>query len=128
MANLKQTISKGITTINMKTNNFVEQNKSKTYIATLEEEITKLKVQIGDKIYANWRAGITNLQEVEQYLETIKEKEQIIKEQRERIRDIEVQERQILGEEEKPAVVFCSMCGEKNNAGNKFCVKCGKEL
>lgn len=133
MATLKQTISKSITTINMKTNNFVEQNKSKTYISTLEEEITKLKITIGDKLYANWKAGITDLQEVEQYLEAIKEKEQIIEEQKERIREIEIQERQILGEDTsannaKQATVFCSMCGEQNNAEYKFCVKCGKEL
>lgn len=39
MATLKESFAKGITALNVKTNNFIEENKCKTYISTLEEEI-----------------------------------------------------------------------------------------
>ena len=39
---LKQGISKQITKINMKTSTFLEENKIKTYIATLETDIHDL--------------------------------------------------------------------------------------
>lgn len=39
MATIKESFTKGITTLNIKTNRFIEVNKCKTYIATLEEEI-----------------------------------------------------------------------------------------
>ena len=39
---LKDSLTKSITTINVKTNNFMEQSKYKTYISTLEDEIQKI--------------------------------------------------------------------------------------
>ena len=39
MAGFKDKFSKGLTTINVKTNNFMEQTKINTYISTLETEI-----------------------------------------------------------------------------------------
>ncbi len=45
---LKQGISKQITKINMKTSSFLEENKIKTYIATLENDIHELKLKAGD--------------------------------------------------------------------------------
>ena len=48
MASLKESLSKGITTINVKTNSFMEESKCKTYISTLEKEIQILKQNIGE--------------------------------------------------------------------------------
>lgn len=127
MSTLKRTISKSITTLNMKTNNFVELNKCKTYIATLEEEIADLKALIGDTVYANWKMGNVDISDVEKHLTTIKEKEQLIKEQEERIHELQLEEQQVLGTEAN-SVIFCSMCGAKNLQDHKFCVKCGKQL
>ena len=129
MADIKKTITKGITTLNMKTNNFVEQNKSKTYISTLEEEINDLQHTIGETIYKNWMSGITEIAEVERYLTAISEKEQLIQQQKEYIQKIQLQEQQILGTESQDKnVIYCSMCGAQNMKGYKFCVKCGKAL
>lgn len=51
MASLKDTFTKGLTTLNVKTNNFMEESKCKTYITTLENEIAGLKQKLGDDIY-----------------------------------------------------------------------------
>lgn len=132
MSDIKKTITKGITTINMKTNNFVEQNKSKTYITTLREEIKSLQCTIGEVLYQNWKAGSADIKDVENYLTTISEKEQLIKEQEAHIREIQTQEQQILGTENannaESDVIYCSMCGAQNKNGYKFCIKCGKPL
>lgn len=133
MSEFKKAITKGITTINMKTNSFVEQNKSKTYISTLQDEIGALKSKVGEVIYDNWKAGSVNLEDVEKYLTAISEKEVLVKEQEERIKEIQMQEQQILGTEannnnSNSNHIFCSMCGAQNEKGYKFCIKCGKEL
>ena len=55
MASLKESLSKGITTINVKTNSFMEESKCKTYISTLEKEIQILKQNIGETMTVNIR-------------------------------------------------------------------------
>ena len=130
MGEIKKAITKGITTINMKTNSFVEVNKCKTYIATLEDEIKVLKSKVGEIIYTNWKAGSVSVDDVERYLTAISEKEKLVKEQMQQMKEIQIQEQQILGTDapENKGSVFCSMCGAKNSSEYRFCVKCGKEL
>ena len=133
MSDIKRTITKGITTLNMKTNNFVEQNKSKTYIATLEEEIQDLQRTIGEVLYRNWKAGDIKFEDVERYFTSISEKEELIQKQQDYIKELQLQEQQVLGTENQGNVAnknvkYCSMCGAQNGADYKFCVKCGKEL
>ena len=43
MASFMESVNKGITAFSMKTSNFAEVTKCKTYISTLESEIEKLK-------------------------------------------------------------------------------------
>ena len=108
----------------------MEQSKCKMYIATLEDEIKALKCKTGEVLYANWKAGSVSVADVERYLVAIAEKENIMKEQMNRMKEIQIQEQQILGTKVSGEVghVFCSMCGSQNSREYKFCVKCGKEL
>ena len=57
MENLKNAISKGIATFNVKTNNMLESNKCKTYIAALEKELAELECTIGKSVYDKWKSG-----------------------------------------------------------------------
>ena len=61
---IKRIPSKGITTINVKTNSFMEESKCKTYISTLEKEIQILKQNIGETVYAKSVAGESYEEEV----------------------------------------------------------------
>lgn len=138
MASIKDTFAKGITTLNVKTNNFMEENKCKTYISTLEEEIRKLKMSIGEIAYENWENMDSVKEEIQNTVNEINAKYQEIKAQEEKIKSLAEIEQQILGNSavnEKTAaagpqegVVYCSQCGTQNSSSYKFCLKCGKSL
>ena len=129
MANLKDSFSEGITAINVKTNNFMEENKCKTYIATLENEIQGLKQMLGQVIYEHWVQGNELTQGIDEILEAIQQKYNEIEIQRKRIQQLQLEEKQILGvNAEQVGIIFCSQCGSKNAMNYKFCCKCGKPL
>lgn len=134
MANFKDTISKSLTTINLKTSNFMEQNKINTYISTLESEILIIKSEIGERVYQNWEQGTPHLEGLHEKLESIKSKKNLIQEQEKALEILVLKEKQILGEntakgkEVKEGMISCSKCGIENKLGYKFCVKCGQLL
>lgn len=136
MATFKDKISKGLTTINVKTNNFMEQNKIHTYISTIEREIRDLKLELSDVIYKNWLQGTVEISCVDEILKGIQCKYEEIELQKKKIEQIALEEQQILGtmsasrpqEEVKGSTVFCSNCGAQNAENYKFCVKCGSPL
>lgn len=135
MASLKDSFTKGLTTINVKTNSFMEESKCKTYIATLEGEIKNLKLLVGEKSYESWSKGENIAQKVEELFQQIKEKYQEIEAQKQKIEQLAQEEKQILGtqsvesqETENAGVVFCSQCGTQNAGNYKFCCKCGTPI
>lgn len=136
MDSLKGVLSKGLTTINVKTNNFMEESKCKTYISTLEKEIRDLKFEIGELMYDSWKNGHDNQSKIEEDMNTIRTKEENIEQQKEIMKNLAVEEQQILGnrqmsagaEQQAGAVVFCPKCGAQSSAGYKFCSKCGNPL
>lgn len=132
MASIKETFSKGITTINVKTNNFMEQNKIKTYISTLEKDISSLYNVIGEKIYEAWKNENVEISCVEEQLKEITEKYKEIEAQNQKLEQILIEERQILVGTQTDTLaqnrIFCSQCGAENDSAYKFCVKCGRPL
>lgn len=131
MAGLKDSFSKGLTTINLKTSNFMEENKIKSYISTLEDEKNAALMQIATTVYAQWTEGNVDLSAVETALETVKAKDAEIANQKEKIVQLQREEEQILGKKAEPeteTIIHCPACGAQNNAKFKFCYKCGKPL
>ncbi len=138
MANLKESLTKGITAINIKTNAFMEESKCKTYISTIEHEIKDLKFAIGEKVYENWCKNEDVMENLEEMLLKIQAKYQEIDTQKERMVQLSQEEKQILGTAntqptntqpaEEAGVVYCSQCGAVNAANYKFCSKCGVSL
>lgn len=151
MDSLKMSFTKGIATLNVKTNNFMEESKCKTYISTLEKEITSLKQQIGETVYSQWAAGGDYASGLDVLFDKIKKNYDEIEVQKEKIRSLAVTEQQILGNGTQPeaqqpvaqqpvaqqpvaaaqpeqGVVVCPNCGMQNAANYKFCVKCGVQI
>lgn len=129
MASLKESLSKGITTINVKTSSFMEESKCKTYISTLEKEIQILKQNIGEIVYAKSVAGESYEEEVTKIIEQIQSKYAEIEQQKATIEQLAVQEKQILGNQSSTVnIKYCAKCGAQNAANYKFCSKCGTPL
>ncbi len=141
MDNIGNSISKGIAKINLKTTNMMEENKLKTYISTLRNEIAALQSKIGSELYAQWKDGAVNMEALEADLQKIQENENLIEEQQKKIDDLLAEEKRILGSNQAadqvagagqtagaPVRRFCPNCGCETVPQNKFCVKCGTPL
>ena len=144
MARLKETFSKGITTINVKTNNFMESTTIKTHINTLESECKALYEQIGATVYQQWTGGDTSIVAVETYLQQVKGKQEEIAAEYAKLDGLQKMEEDILGKKAQPMAatpvvsasaapvaegqIFCSQCGSANSSNYKFCCKCGAPL
>lgn len=148
MADIKNTFSKGLTVLNVKTSTFLEANKIKTYIATLSSEIVELKTEIGNLVYDEWAAtGTISQEKIEEKLRLVNEKTELIHAQEEETARLVEKEKQILGAQEvKPdvpsaggalpvsdapvreAVQFCPGCGQGYAQPVKFCRKCGTKM
>lgn len=135
MEKFKQSLTKGITALNVKTNNFMEESKCKTYISTLEKEILDLKLAVGEKVYEKWTLGESAAEETEELLKSIQTKYEEIQAQKEKMEKLQQEEQQILGtsganpaQTQEEEFIFCSQCGTRNAANYKFCRKCGAAL
>ncbi len=131
MASLRESLSKGLTTINVKTNNFMEESKCKTYISTLEKEIRDLKLNLGDIMYESWLSGQSDEAILQTIMEQIKQKYEEIEQQKKVMEQLTISEQQILGtgaNSQAGAMIYCAQCGAQNAANYKFCCKCGKPL
>ena len=144
MAGIKEMFSKGITTINLKTSNFVEENKIKTYISNLETAINESYHAIGRQLYEQWRTGNVEMESFLPLINDISNKYSEIDAQMKQIDALREEEKNILGRQNEVLeaqgnvepqsgdvsgeMVFCSKCGTKNQAGSKFCMHCGNSL
>ena len=135
MASFKDSISRGLTTLNVKTSNFMEENKLKTAITTKEQEIAKLKSCIADVLYEKRKDF--SIEFVENELNEIENKYNEIEELKKQIEGLAINEKEILGATTdtsdaavpaSPGKVFCADCGAENPAEFKFCTKCGHKL
>lgn len=133
MAGIKEGFSKGIATINVKTANLLEENKLKTYISTLESEIEKIKLNIGEIVYKGWCDNTFTLEQIRPELNALTEKINLVEKTKNDIEELKEKERKILGASQidnKPNVetLFCSRCGSIVSVGSKFCEKCGNKI
>ena len=121
--------SKGLTAINVKTANYLEITKIKTYMDTLTQESNQLKMEIANQAYVKWQNGQIELpDDMTAKLQKIKEKQQEIEMKKKEIERLEEEEQRILGGGVKQDVVYCTNCGSANAGGNRFCEKCGTPL
>ena len=132
MASFMNSVNKGIAAFSMKTSNFTEITKCKTYISTMEAENKKKKSDMGNVMYEMHKVGDKDYAKLENFCVEIDRRYQTIETQKEKIRQMEEEEKQILGNapkvENSDGVVFCGQCGTQNGNTYKFCVKCGSPL
>jgi formyltetrahydrofolate synthetase len=150
MAGFKESFTKGLTTINMKTSNFMEETKIKTHISSLENEINTIELNLGKSLFEKWKNGEEYKEGIEETLTLIQSKYDEIETQRQNIEKLHEEEKQVLGTQQtqsaQPAYgapapevqqaapqaaqggKFCPACGAQNDPNYKFCCKCGTAL
>lgn len=135
MAGFMDSVNKGLTTINVKTSNFMEESKFKTAIATKEAEIVNLYKVIGEAVYNNREAF--DFEIVAAQVAEVEEKFASIAELKGQIESLAAKEKEILGgAQASPAAAvvdnadrcFCGNCGAPNSKNNRFCEKCGSPI
>ncbi len=135
---IKQELSRQLTKINVKTSAFMEENRLKTYISTLEGEIANLKLQSGELGYNLWKDDRFDVEKLIPLYKEITGKYQQIQEQEKQIKALGEQNRQILGEPSgagagggapgAPSGNVCPQCGEVCAPNVNFCKRCGTKL
>lgn len=133
MSGIKEGFSKGLATINVKTANLLEENKLKTYITTLESEIEKIKLNIGEIAFNGWKEQNFSMEMIIPELNALKEKYVLVEKTKQEILELKEKERKILGAVQMDAkvsagVLYCSKCGNEVKQGNRFCEKCGNKI
>ncbi len=134
---MKEKITEGVQDATKKTTDLLEISKLNSSISTEKDLINAAKIQIGDKVFAMYKAGESlpdgvadDLRNIETRLETITGLEQ-------KINDIKSAaeagkaERAAAAPQagEKPATGrFCSGCGNPLTEGVMFCGSCGKKV
>lgn len=123
----KQTIDKGVATVSVKSNEFIEITKLKTQNATLEKEIDLLKKQLGAAYYGRWKAKEIDADSFEELCSEIQAKEEMIAANLEKIETLQKENEQILGAQSQGDTIACA-CGKVNSSSAKFCINCGSKL
>jgi hypothetical protein len=101
MAGFKESLTKGLTTINMKTSNFMEESKIKTHISSLENEINSIELNLGKSIFEKWKNGENYQEGVEETLNLIQSKYAEIEAQKQNIEKLHEEEKQVLGTQQQ---------------------------
>lgn len=130
---MKSTISKGITTVTVKTSSSVEKAKLNTQISSVSKDMERLKQEVGNKLYVLWETDSFDISKVEEELNSIKEKKEKIHKLQDQLEELDAQANSILGtngEKTSQGLVacVCSNCGNQYEQRINFCVKCGTKM
>lgn len=134
MDHIKEFFSGKLTAIHMKAASFMEFQKIRTYIITLNREIRELETEVGRKIYEHWsETGCIGGEEenpVLEHLQQIEQKQEAVKEQQEMEAALHRKMKEVLGDKlvGKEAVIYCPHCGKTAKKTVNFCAKCGTKL
>ena len=134
----KSSLNRSVTTISVKASSSLEKTKIKTHIESIQGEIQRLTVSIGEGVYAKWSAGESDYTSVLEQLESVKQKNEEIRQLTEELSSIDDRDSQILGsmkaqesaapQPEDETAIFCPSCGARYDSPVRFCRKCGCKI
>ncbi len=135
MKSFKGSLSKILTKFNINIFNFIEKNKIKTYIKTLNNKNEVIYNELGKKLYEKYLQDDYDISHFYEYLENIKINNQLIIEQHQKIINLELEKCEILGipaeklgNTQYTKNKICKNCGFENSLENKFCIRCGNKF
>lgn len=126
---LKSTVNRGITTISVKTSSSLEKSKIKTHIESLQRDIEKEFLYVGESAYKTWTNNENDYSGLQVNFETIQKKYKEIEELYAELAAIDERDNQILGNSaEITAKCVCKNCGAQYENPVNFCRKCGTKI
>ena len=140
MAGIFDSLSNGMAKASIKTNNMMEEARTKAILSSLKKERDTMASNAGYQIYQMWKKDSIDIEALKPTLELIDKKNEEIRIQEEQLEKINTLDQQVFGKHEKGAAadprqiqpgeptVYCPNCGSLNAARFKFCVKCGQPL
>ncbi|MCC8024830.1 MAG: zinc ribbon domain-containing protein [Clostridium sp.] len=134
LGKIKESIDKGLVSVSVKSGTYLETEKLKAKVNHVQDEIRSLKLEMGEKLYEQWKSGNVEAAYIDMTCRTLKDKEEEILQYQKQIDEITLEKEKILGGENRaeaaPALqggLQCS-CGKVNVPGARFCKGCGKKL
>ena len=131
----KSSVNRGIATISVKSSSALEKSKIKTHIESLNRDLEKELMLIGDVAYKLWSDGNGDFSSLNTRFETVKGKLAEIENLKTELNAIDERDSQILGSNTaQPEVLneaakhFCTQCGAQYETLPKFCRKCGNKM
>lgn len=123
-------INKGVATVGVGSKAMVEKAKVNSIINNLEKEKKQLAELLGIKVY-DLRAQDADItaEDVEGFVSEIGKRNQLIEEQKQQLRRIELETSMVTGAQQQYAAgPSACKCGHANVQGAKFCAGCGSPL
>lgn len=127
---IKESLFKNIAKINIKASSFIEENKAKMYLDSLEKEIEELEKTCGEQVYQMWLNQEFALEKLTDIFQRISEKQIEIQQQNTLLEEMQKKNRQMLGEKGMSAgnMEVCPRCGAACAPDVNFCKECGAKL
>ncbi|MBT9785861.1 zinc-ribbon domain-containing protein [[Clostridium] symbiosum] len=129
---IKESIDKGIVSVSVKSSTYLEIEKLKTKVANVSGKMDMAASEMGAAVYSQWKNGSVNQEYIENVCRNIQAMEKEIQDYQVEIGRLEQEKTKILGGNGPEtaytqAGIICG-CGCTNEAGARFCIRCGKPL
>ena len=124
---VKDGFNKGVATISENSKIFAEKAKLNTAIKEAEKEKKQLCELFGQQMYRLYTQGFEIPQEVTNFCNEIRIREEKIEEFKNSIKELD-EKPEVLQPTGVSGGIVCGACGFSNKPDSAFCIKCGNKL
>lgn len=125
----KSSLNRGVTSVSVKAISSLEKSKLKTHIESIETEIQRLTVSVGEAAYQSWASGEKDFGKLEEQCALIQKKREEISQLVAELSSIDERDNQIFGNKTgDTAGIVCPSCGSRYENPVRFCRQCGQQL
>jgi len=122
---LKEKFDKGVATVSVKSSTILESTKTRGFISTLKEQKQSSMEKMGIDVYSLYLNNELTMDKVLEMCQGIANIDDKIKEKLEELKNIQEEEKKLLGIKENASTITCA-CGHAIPQNSKFCTNCGK--
>ena len=130
----KDSTSRAITKISVRTSSSIEKSKIRMHVEALDEDLQRMLMGIGEETYILWTQGETSNMLLTEKFEAVKQKKAEIEQLNMELEAVTKRDEEILGIRteletgKETMTVSCPECGSECAVAAKFCRRCGARL